>query len=246
MGTNSRGFTVIEVMIFLAISGMLLIGALMASARLFANTRFQDGMLNFESQLQRQYEQAWSGVNPRLNGGCNNSTVTGGSDTPGTTDCLLLGKVVVFEPNSSNTYVFKVVGTEPALPPSSSLPLSQILASYDPQSVPSSQELYDVPWGIYFQAGRRSDNAPVNAIAFLRSPVSSQMVIYHFATPALSGAPIVLDSVVSGAGSTGAASYCFAGREGFLGQYRSAINVSQTQGSSAIQAQIDLAGATPC
>lgn len=247
MNTGSRGFTIVEVMLFLGISGLLLIGAFAGSSRLIADTRFTDSVRGLESFMQRQYEEVTNGVNPRGRLSCDSDGVSTGNQAPGKSDCLLLGKVVVFRTNSAAVEVFDVVGNR-----SESLPLNpnleDMLIAYEPQIVEESRSVYDIPWGTRFTAGRRAaDNQQVNAVAFLRSPVSSQIGTYHFSADAPVRDELRLrDSTISSVASSTTAGYCIEGQEGAAGRYRAAITFSRGQGSAAISFVTAGTGTLPC
>jgi type II secretory pathway pseudopilin PulG len=92
-GTESSGqggFTIIEVLMFLAISGALLALMIFAVYRMLDNSRFSDTINSATSFVQTQYEEARSGVRPDEAGICGSGVGNGRSS------CLLLGKAIVF------------------------------------------------------------------------------------------------------------------------------------------------------
>lgn len=250
MMVNDRGFTVVEVVLFLGITGLMLLGVFAGTNTLIANSRFQDSIFNLESYLQRQSEQAWNGVNPRTNIKCSGSKVTSGNDTPGTSNCLLLGRVVIFRPSPPATTdqanvveAYDVVGSEPSVP-TLGLTNDALLKLYDPQTVPVSVERYEMPWGTYFRSGRRGASA-VNAIAFLRSPTSSRQSTYHFQTADAGTSEIPIQSYINSANSA-EANYCVNGVGGPLNRYRAAINFGVAQGSGSIRANLNASAGSLC
>lgn len=245
METHAHGFTIIEVMMFLAISMLLLLGVFLMSGNMISGTRFTDSVRGLESFLQRQYEEVTSGVNTRTQVSCSGSVVSSGSSTPGTSDCLLLGKVIVFRANTETVDTYNIVGSQwTAIPTNPTL--SQLLYSYNPQSVPTSRSSFTIPWQAEFTAGRRADAQAVNAIAFMRSPVSSEVGTFHFATSA-SPTSVINYSSMTVSGSFGTtASYCIDSQDGVAGQRRAAIAFGRGQGSTNIQALFDFASGAPC
>ncbi|MBC7746826.1 prepilin-type N-terminal cleavage/methylation domain-containing protein [Pedobacter sp.] len=244
METNSHGFTIIEVMMFLAISSLLLLGVFLLSGNLINGTRFTDSIRGLESFLQRQYEEVTSGVNPRGQQACSSSAVTigGASDTPGTSNCLLLGKVIIFRVGTDTIDSYDVVGSEPAIPPVGAS-LGVLLQSYSPTTVLQSHTSYTVPWDARFRAGKRGDGAAANAVALLRSPTSSQVEAYHFATTA-TGVISLWAVVVNPVASATTGSYCIDGQDGAINT--AAITFGRAQGSTAINAVFDVAAGVPC
>lgn len=232
MQSKGHGFTIIEVMMFLAISSLLLMGVFMLSGNLINGTRFTDSVRGLEGFLQRQYDEVSSGVNTRDNTGC-----LGAPSTPGTSNCLLLGKVIVFRITTDTVDTYNVIGSEPAVQLSNPS-LELLLASYNPQTVLASQASYTIPWGAKIRAGKRdSDNNSVNAVALLRSPASSQFATYHFTAPA-SGVILLKTAIPLNATSASfdafntTGNYCIDGQD--TGSNRAAITFGKAQGSTAI------------
>lgn len=245
MGTKTEsGFTVIEVMLFLGVSGMLLIGILVATGSSVANLRFTDSMKGLESYVQRQYEEVVNGVNPRID----TETCSGfGSSRPGAGNCLLLGKVLVFTPNDSLVHSYYVIGTEPIGLPATNLSASQALTLYNVRVLTTNTDRYEIPWESSFAAGKRaSDGGSVDAIAYLRSPISSQIETYIFkllpGERDVSGliTTIDFDRIVNLTASVSVGSnawFCVAG-VGSPGQYRGQLNILRGQGAGTIEGQI--------
>lgn len=90
MGKTQDGFTIIEVLMFLAVSGALIGLMIFAVYRMLDNARFSDTITAATSFVQTQYEEARSGVRPAGKGICDVD------DDIGRSDCLLLGKAIVF------------------------------------------------------------------------------------------------------------------------------------------------------
>ena len=243
METKRYGFTIIGVMMFLAISSLLLIGVFAMSGSLIQGTRFTDSIRGLQSYLQRQYGETSSGVNTRTAAnGC-----VAGVTSPGTGNCLLLGKVIVFTVNSSTVDTYTVIGTEPVTSLINAT-LEALLLSYAPKTVASSQDSYTIPWDAKFRAGKRTGTTPlaVNVVAILRSPASSQIGVYHFSKPIPSASSVSLTGAdITAAASDATASYCVDGQD--AGSHQAAIIFGRAQGSTAIDAMFDLpAIGAPC
>lgn len=241
METNTRGFTIVEAMLFLGISGMMLIGVFAGTSMLITNSRYQDSIFNLESYLQRQSDQAWSGVNSRdVAGGCPSA----GSQPPGSSSCLLLGKLVRLNRNTSEIQSYSVVGTEPSVVPADTA-LETVLLAYAPQTIPASREDYSIPWGSEFRRGQTGAGANVNSILFVRSPISSQLAVYHFYTEANGANPIALDAAAITAAGNAVAAYCVEGGDSTIAnRHLAAIVFDKGQGSGVIQARFDASGGT--
>lgn len=205
---DQRGFTIIEVTIFLTISGLLLTMAIVGSNGMARSLRFSDTINTFQSYLQRQYENVASGVNTRTV----STGVTCQDTAPGTTNCLMVGKVISFD--NTNSAVTSRYITSGNVSPSITTDYAAIAAAANAPS-PSNQltvrdngkETYELAWGARISvASRLSAASPasnpikapapapvraiINNIAFIRSPISSEILQYYFYSPDTSLASI--------------------------------------------------------
>ena len=92
MKRYSEGFTVIEVTIFLAISGAMLMIAFIGTGMTAARQRLSDTTDSFQSYVQAQYDEVVKGVNTRgsSTGECpSESSVAGMSKS-----CTLVGRLL--------------------------------------------------------------------------------------------------------------------------------------------------------
>lgn len=204
-----KGFTIVEVMIFLAISGLLLTMAIIGSDGMARRARFTDSVNTLHSTFQKYYEQTASGVNTRGTVGCSGTT------SAGTDSCLLLGRIISFRINSVSTPSMRIrYVTGNANVADSGSVYSQI-QNAAPKVSDSGLEEYDIAWNARIPVASRdsgpvsgsdpvkasSSRAIINTIAFLRSPNSSQIVPYYFyaddTTLSLSDAQAGLDAAVA-------------------------------------------------
>ena len=91
------GFTIIETMLVLAVTGVLVSTLLFGIGSSIAVQRYGDSVTSFRSLLQDQYARVSSVSNGRGAGwSCNASAtpVQGGNTAPGQTDCVLLGRYI--------------------------------------------------------------------------------------------------------------------------------------------------------
>jgi len=114
------GFTIVEVMLFLAISAMLMTMAIIGSGEMAKRTRFSATVDGLQSTLQRQYEEIVSGVNARgPQGTCGGANLFG---NPGTGDCLLIGRVFAVTGSPANTVMsYYITGKPGQLPDGSAI-----------------------------------------------------------------------------------------------------------------------------
>ena len=99
MGTHSKpGFTIIETMLVLAITGVLIAGLLVGIGSSISNQRYGDAVSSFKALLQDQYSRVSNVSNDRdadWTCAANATPVqAGGGIAPGQSDCVLLGRYV--------------------------------------------------------------------------------------------------------------------------------------------------------
>lgn len=183
------GFTVIEVIMFLAITGLLLMVAMTGVSSRIAVARFSDSTRGFESFLQQQYDEVINGVNARSG---NETCEDGGefinpglTSTPGmSSQCLLLGKYIYFRKGSSMVTVYQIVGRDPSDINNSDGDMVAIQEA-EPHVVTSvGSRNYSIPWDAPVYDTRRdngaSEGSEVDSFLIIRSPVSSSIQLYTF------------------------------------------------------------------
>ncbi len=95
MGNNHRqlGFTIIEVMLFLAVSAALAMAIFIGSGVAIGNQRYRDALNSFQSLIQQQYNEVANVVNTRDdNQSCNDDGI---SVYRGGSNCYIVGKAIV-------------------------------------------------------------------------------------------------------------------------------------------------------
>lgn len=185
MGTSNKlGFTIIETMLFLAITGLMVVGILVGTGATINVQRYRDGVVTLKSYLQEQYSDVINVRNSTRTTpiSCDdnaNITNSGVTDPRGQSDCKILGRYVTIVDTSSETSVVVGYGSSSA----ASNDISD-LKKYKLSLLPSSTEKTDLEWGtkIAWPAkgpGSKSPTTPRSiSILILRSPVSG--LIYTF------------------------------------------------------------------
>lgn len=186
---DTGGFTIVEVVIFLAISALMISIAIVGVSNSISSARFTDTVRSFESFMQRQYDETLNGVNSRTgNEVCNSAgeVTEGPLSVPGASNnCLLLGKYLSFTKGSSLVRVHYVVGTHPSSLTSTDGDAAAIVKAKPHVVKGSTEKEFEIPWQAGVYDTRRDDNKAINGVALVRSPKSSSIYTYTFYTPAV-------------------------------------------------------------
>lgn len=239
MSVNQAGYTIIEVTLFLAVSGLLVLVAIIGTGNTIRASRFTDSSRTLHAYIQKQYDDILNGVNSRAGQErCTAGVVdTSVSQTPGTSTCLLLGKLLAIKQGTSEVTSYDVIGVEPASPDFSK---SDEALIYDYRPVPVQNvgvTSLQVPWGAEFIGSKRPvDDQAVNMFAMIRSPKSTRIISYTFKEPS---GPYTLYSLLNPAVAANAnninkpANFCLQSADGF--SVLSKLMVTDGQGQAAIQ-----------
>lgn len=173
---SSGGYTIIEVMIFLVVTGVLLVSALGVFRGQQERTQFTQAVRETDQRIRTIINEVGSGFFPDNSsftceaapGGISISGVS--SAAQGTNeDCIFIGKVVSFEAGERDYGVYTVAGLRQT---GGSLVTS--LAEARPQIVTPITEQYTVPYGVPILRTAIIGNACENTIlAFYQSFGSS-------------------------------------------------------------------------
>lgn len=195
---RQRGFTVIEVTLFLGITGMLFLIALLGTGNTIRSVRFSDSGRSLTAHIQRQYDDIINGLNTRSGSeACAAGVVGPGTQAPGTSNCLMMGRLVVFSVNSSTVQVYNVIGTIPAGTVDYTQSDTDLITAFRPQVVTNvGVQAYQIPWQAFVSGTKRTnDNQAITGLLLVRSPKSSRIVSYTYKpaspTPAADLTPIV-------------------------------------------------------
>jgi len=103
-GVSKAGFTIIETMLFLGITGLLIVGILAGTGQSINVQRYHDSVASLESQVQGLY----SSVNDVVNSGSGSQTCPIAPDPSvptnvGQSSCVVIGKYMTITGNSTAT-----------------------------------------------------------------------------------------------------------------------------------------------
>jgi type II secretory pathway pseudopilin PulG len=173
-----RGFTIIELMLFLAVTGMLTIGVLMGSGTAIAQQRYKDSVNTLKGFIQEQYNVTTNVVNGnKKNPTCSRS---GGSlaldnnapQNRGTSDCLLLGRYMLIEPTKITVY--DVVGRS-SIDDSGEDDIAA-LQNYTLRASTTS-EVKEIDWGATL-VNPGTGTALTTSVMIIRSPLSGSVLTF--------------------------------------------------------------------
>lgn len=259
-GENQNGFTIIETTIFLAVSALLFVSVLVGTSTAVARQRYADSVRSTEGFLQQQIDKTFNFSNSR-NGSqvCTAAGISSGTQSAGTSNCIVLGKALRFYPNSSLVTIYNVIGAEPSNVVSNgsfgSYPdETALLDAYQPRAVMNVEvETYEAPWEARFTGAGQSQGGglsplPINTVLFLRSPRSGGLLVYTVVWPNLAPA----NGTVSLVGPTDSsrlqkqASFCMRSQDFTAANMITEIQLTGQGGQSAVRAIFDGANAGAC
>jgi type II secretory pathway pseudopilin PulG len=160
---SKTGFTIIEVILFIGISGALIVGILMGTGNSINTQRYHDSVYSFRTFLQQQYSDVLNIGNSNLSNDCNSASMPRGQS-----DCVIMGKYITTS-DSKKFNVKSVIGTIPSSP---SLPdeIAEIKNYNIKISSTANTDLYEMEWGS--SISDTSGASKVLSMLVLRSPVS--------------------------------------------------------------------------
>lgn len=171
----SRGFTIIETMLVLAVTGMLLAGLFVGIGTAIGTQRYRDSVTSFQSLLQDQYSLTQNVSNDREGiWVCGQDAAPVEQETQNTelknagqTDCVVLGRYVSI--NGQNITTSTVIGYGDT--GSASANDIEVLRGYRLSIAETSIETDQLSWSSeIYRLG--SSNARSFSFLVLRSPVS--------------------------------------------------------------------------
>jgi type II secretory pathway pseudopilin PulG len=184
----SSGFTIIETVLFLAVTGALIAGIIFATSSSIGTQRYRDATESFKALLQQQYADVRNVQNPRSSSwSCNDqATVTSGTVLAGQSDCVMVGKYMIIDNTDIATY--RVIASKIAGVPDDGNDITVLRTAYRLNLDKSDVQQHKLEWGAriaWATAGDPDDvKAPTTpraiALLFVRSPVSGQT--YTFST----------------------------------------------------------------
>jgi len=135
---QTGGFTIVETMLFLAVSGLLAAGILIGTGSSINTQRYRDSVTSLMSFFQKQYSDVANVSNDSTSNACPDD-----HKPRGQSDCVILGKYITS--NGTTLSIKDVIGNIPAGTVSSNDLLA--LRDYDIKVSSEGGSTYDIEWG---------------------------------------------------------------------------------------------------
>ena len=171
-GTAAKGYTIVEVMIFLAVSGLLFLIAMFTVGNQQSKAEFAQGVRDFQASIDDTVNDIRNGNYPDSAYTC---TVTGanapaptfasgGAGQGSNSDCTFAGKVLQFRDNDNTAYVYTAAARR--LDQSTKIEVSNFTEAKI--GVPDSSQL-----GVYFETFRIQNGIRVRNIYYKKGGPST-------------------------------------------------------------------------
>ncbi|HMH70056.1 MAG TPA: prepilin-type N-terminal cleavage/methylation domain-containing protein [Candidatus Saccharimonadales bacterium] len=198
MGTKKQnGFTIIEVMLFLAVTGVLAVGILVGSGVAIGQQRYRDSVNSLRSYIQQQYSETANVVNGRDKvwncdsaGNVTEADATAGQ-ARGTSNCVILGRFVTVDATGTKLTASNITGFRTPGATTASSDIDEIITNYKLGISPIDQDTQEVSWGAQVVKPKSTDPMPFSML-IIRSPLSGSVLT--FSAPGLQTDPEVLVS----------------------------------------------------
>jgi type II secretory pathway pseudopilin PulG len=186
MGTSDNaGFTILETMLFLAITGLLIAGMLVGVGASINIQRYRDSVTSFKALLQSQYSSITNVQNDRDNSWkCDTgatTTQTGTAQARGQSDCVLVGRYITI---TGGSYTIATVNGYQKSTTSSGSDINILKNNYTLGLSTINQQTDSLAWGTVIAwpiSGTEAKNPTTPrsiAILIIRSPDSGS--VYTF------------------------------------------------------------------
>lgn len=183
MSTHKQsGFTIIEVMLFLAVTGALAVAILVGSGFAIEQQRYRDSVNSFKSLIQEQYAQIANVINSDAkNPQCtltDDDTRLAFNDSEeaksfrGTSDCLVLGRFLLIEEKQVTAY--DVIG-EPSSAAAAESSDSAMLQKYG--IALRAPNVSPVSWDARIVKPKTTEGV-TTSLMIVRSPLSGTILTY--------------------------------------------------------------------
>lgn len=179
---TQKGFTVIEVMLFLAVTGLLAIGILVGSGVTIGQQRYRDSVNGVKSYLQQQYNEVSNVINSRdRTWTCSSTgviTEVASGEARGTSDCVIMGRFITIDATGTKLTAANITAYRtPGAPIGASDTLE--IANYRLSASPIDVDTEEVAWGAQIiKDGTPAVTPLALSILIVRSPLSGSIMTF--------------------------------------------------------------------
>ena len=184
----SSGFTIIETVLFLGITGLMVLGMMVGVGASVNVQRYRDASESFKSLIQAQYADVNNVQNGRTaNWVCNSAAAAipdAGTVAPGQSDCMIVGKYVRIEQGKVSSYTV-LARERPGVTPSDSTDITALKEKYVLNIARTEVVTSQMEWGTEIarpipDTGSSTARTPYSvALLFVRSPESGQIYTFN-------------------------------------------------------------------
>lgn len=180
-GHASRGFTIIEVVLFLSITGLMVAGLMVGTGAAISRQRYNDAVSSLQSDLQALYSNADSVAIDREPASCTaiapggvpqvSITTGGGTVTSrGQSNCIVMGRAAVIDGVKGQVSSYDIVGIVPVT--STATDDIGAISEYAPTLYKKSRQDTPIQWktSVYTRVGDGSTYARGAYIYVVKSP----------------------------------------------------------------------------
>lgn len=192
--TNS-GFTIIETMLFLAVSGALMVAILIGAGASINQERYRDSVNSLKSYIQDQYSNTTNSINSRTgNESCSAGAVvnSGTAQYRGTSECLMVGRLIKVDASGIKLTSADVLAyPNPVMDDSLATDLLDLRTNYTLARSTIGRDTYELPWDAQVV---KHDNPDANmpfTILIVRMPRSGAITTFTSASSSISPNGIV-------------------------------------------------------
>lgn len=221
---TSRGFTIIEVMLFLAITAGIFAALMVGVNTAVTQQRYLDSVRSYKALIQNQYAEVLTTRNADTEdwkcSSDNDGSVTDtegrrtADDTRGASQCVIMGRSIRITNDGKSVVISSVTGYDPMTASLADSDDVTAISLYKPKVAAFDQETLDIDWGAHLIRPTADSSTPAStaAILILRSPSSGAVRV--FASEDKTDAADIISS--AGLSSTTQVKMCVEGDSGLL------------------------------
>lgn len=180
---RQTGFTIIETMLFLAITGLLAATVLVGSGVAIGQQRYRDSVNSLKSYVQQQYSEVTNVTNSRnkswncdANGNVTEVDAAAG-EARGTSNCVLLGRYLTVDETGTQLTSSNVVGYRVAGAVDAASDIAELTTNYKMSVSPIDQDKSEISWGAQVVKQKTATPMPLSML-IIRSPLTGSVVTF--------------------------------------------------------------------